>query len=71
MLLNLDKPNKTATLHSGVACPSVPKPYGTDRKQVGAMGRDGGWFEVRSDDEAVRMAQRHLPAAEFRRCTKC
>lgn len=43
MLLNIDKPNRTCTLHSD-SCPRIPRPHGTPLKPVESLGRDGGWF---------------------------
>jgi len=70
MLLNLDKPNRTATLHSE-GCPMVPTPLGTQWKLVGKMGRDGGWFTVSSDAEARTLAQKELTGVTFIRCQNC
>jgi hypothetical protein len=70
MLLNLDRPTRTATLHSE-GCAMVPKPFGTQWKLLGKMGRDGGWFTVSSDTEARTLAQTELTGAAFIRCQNC
>jgi hypothetical protein len=70
VLLNLDKPLKRATIHNEF-CSFVPKPNGTKLKPVGQMGRDGGWFEVRSEAEAAIIARSHLPGALVTRCPRC
>ena len=70
MLLNIDKPLKKATLHNDF-CSFVPKPYGTKLKPVGRLGRDGGWFEVSSEVEAIRVARDEWPSATFVRCPRC
>ncbi len=70
MLLNIDKPHRTAVLHA-VDCPRIPNPYGTSYKPVARLGRDGGWFEVGSEEEARLIAQQQLPFAEFIRCQIC
>jgi hypothetical protein len=71
MLLNLDKPKKTAVLHTGTSCPHVPNPHGTVLKTREAMGRDGGWFEVTSLEEATIRAHAELPGAGVVRCRRC
>ncbi|GAB3656311.1 hypothetical protein GCM10028813_29900 [Ramlibacter alkalitolerans] len=70
MLLNLDLPTKKARLHHE-GCHSIPKPYGTAWKPVGDLGRDGGWFEVDSVEEARELVRRYLPSADFQTCPKC
>ena len=62
MLLNIDKPHRTSTLHAD-DCPHIPKPVGTAFKPVGqsGMGRDGGWFVVASEAEARIIAERQFP----------
>lgn len=70
MLLNIDKPLRTARLHSD-DCKRIPDPVGTDYKLVGELGRDGGWFRVRSEDEARSVARSEYPRAEFIRCSYC
>ena len=70
VLLNLDKPLKKATLHNEF-CSLVPKPHGTRLKPVGSMGRDGGWFEVRSESEAAVVARSNLLGALVTRCPRC
>lgn len=71
VLLNLDKPLKRATLHNEF-CSFVPKPqHGTRLKPVGSMGRDGGWFEVKSEGEAAIVARSNLPGALVTRCAHC
>ena len=70
MLLDLDKPNRTATLH-GEGCTMVPTPLGTQWKLVEKMGRDGGWFTVASGAEARALSQRELTGATFIECQFC
>jgi hypothetical protein len=70
MLLNIDKPLKKATLHNEF-CSFVPKPLGTKLKPVGKLGSDGGWFHVASEPEAVFVAGREWPDANFTRCPRC
>lgn len=70
MLLNLDRPKRTAVLHRE-DCRTVPEPHGTQYKPVGLMGRDGGWFGVESDAGARLVARQHLPSAVVVRCTRC
>ena len=55
MLLNIDKPNRTATLHRE-ECNMIPDPIGTLWKLVEKMGRDSGWFSVESETEARAVA---------------
>jgi len=70
MLLNIDKPLKTAMLHA-THCSFVPKPYGTELKPVESIGRDGGWFAVESAEMARTVATREYAAATFRLCGYC
>ncbi|MND82151.1 hypothetical protein D3C80_739730 [compost metagenome] len=70
MLLNIDKPHCTATLHDET-CPYVPKPHGTKHKPCGELARDGGWFAVQSHDDAKDVAQREFPQGTFRPCPYC
>ncbi len=70
MLLNIDKPLKRATLHNEF-CSFVPKPHGTKLKPVGRLGEEGGWFHVASEPDAVILARREFPSAEYRRCPRC
>jgi hypothetical protein len=70
VLLNIDKPLKRATLHNEF-CSFVPKPHGTKLKPVGRLGEDGGWFHVTSEPEAVIVASREFPPAQYRRCPRC
>ena len=70
MLLNIDKPQRTAFLHS-LGCSQVPSPLGTEYKPVGHVGRDGGWFEVSSPVEAEAVVDRELPGTELQECSNC
>lgn len=70
VLLNIDKPLKRATLHKEF-CVFVPKPHGTKLKPVGRIGRDGGWFHVESEADAVILARQQLPEGKFARCPRC
>ncbi|PTQ89487.1 hypothetical protein C8N29_10618 [Agitococcus lubricus] len=70
MLLNIDKPLRTSTLHRE-DCPYIPKPYGTQLKPRDQMGRDGGWFLVLSEVEAKAVAEREFSRGTFVRCSKC
>ncbi len=70
MLLNIDKPLKSATLHAPT-CTHVPKPYGTVHKPVEKLGRDGGWFIVRSEQDGQIVAAREFTAAKFSLCSFC
>lgn len=72
MLLNVDKPWKSAVYHPlGTLCGWVPKPYGTDLKPVGRLGRDGGWFRVSTMAEAASTLQREAPHLGARLCSNC
>jgi len=70
MLLNIDKPLRTSTLHDET-CSYVPQPYGTKFKPLGTLGRDGGWFFVLSSAEAKKVAQREFPQGTFKPCQYC
>ncbi|MCS3360920.1 hypothetical protein NYL07_13945 [Xanthomonas translucens pv. translucens] len=70
MLLNIDKPLLSSTLHEE-SCSYVPKPHGTELKPVEALGRDGGWFFVRSVASAEALAHREFPQGAFKVCTYC
>jgi hypothetical protein len=70
VLLNIDKPLKRATLHNEF-CAFVAKPHGTKLKPVEHMGRDGGWFHVESEPQAVILARTLMPEARFSRCPHC
>lgn len=70
MLLNIDKPLRTSTLHDET-CSHVPQPYGTQYKPLGTLGRDGGWFAVSSNTEAKVVAQREFPQGAFKTCQYC
>jgi len=70
MLLNIDKPLKSATLHA-LTCGHVPKSYGTVHKSREKLGRDGGWFVVHSEQEGQAVATQEFPAATFSLCSFC
>jgi hypothetical protein len=70
LLLNIDKPHRTCTLHSP-ACSMVPKPHGSVHKPVGSLGRDGGWFDAVSEAAACAIAAREFAAGEFGLCGYC
>lgn len=70
MLLNIDKPHRTCTLHSD-DCSRIPKPHGTQFKPVGSLGRDGGWFSVSSMQQAKSVALREFPKGVFQACASC
>lgn len=70
MLLNIDKPLRTSTLHDET-CPHVPRPHGTEFKPRGKLGRDGGWFAVSSGAEAKAVAQREFPQGTYKPCQYC
>ena len=70
MLLNIDKPRRTSTLHQD-DCPTIPNPVGTNFKPVGQLGRDGGWFPVESESDARAVAKREFPRGDFVRCQHC
>ena len=70
MLLNIDKPHRTATLHTD-DCPHIPHPVGTSLKPVGELGRDGGWFKVPSETAARAVAMREFERGDFIRCQFC
>lgn len=70
MLLNIDKPRRTAVLH-GDDCNHIPRPHGTPHKPVGELGRDGGWFAVASEPEARKLALLQFPRGDFVRCQHC
>lgn len=52
MILNIDKPLKKATLRQEL-CAFVPKPVGTKHKPFGRLGHDGGWFSIKTDQDAA------------------
>jgi hypothetical protein len=60
MLLYIDRPLRTATLHDDT-CSHAPRPHGTEFKPLGKLGRDGGWFSVSSSAKARVVAQREFP----------
>ena len=70
MLLNIDKPHRTSTLHAD-DCAQIPNPVGTPFKPVGKLGRDGGWFNVGSEAAARTIAQQEFSRGEFIRCQSC
>ena len=70
MLLKIDKPQRTATLHDD-ACSQVPRPVGTAFKAVEELGRDGGWFSVATEMQAQEIAARQFERAQFAKCQRC
>ena len=70
MFLNIDKPHRSATLHSA-GCSFLPQPLGTEFKLVDKLGRDGGWFSVASEAQARAVWREEYPRAEFIRCQNC
>ena len=70
MLLNIDRPRRTATLHDE-GCPTVPNAPGTQLKPVEELGQDGGWFVVASDADARALTRREFAGAAFIRCQFC
>lgn len=70
MLLNIDKPLRTATLHQE-DCSRIPQPVGTVHKPVGQLGRDGGWFHVDDRAGAEMLAGEQFARAVFIRCQYC
>ena len=70
MLLNIDKPHRTSTLHTE-ECTRIPNPVGTQFKPRGRLGRDGGWFTVASEAEGRELAHRQFERGEFIRCQHC
>lgn len=70
MLLNIDKPLRTSTLHE-TACAYIPKPPGTPLKPLGSLGQDGGWFSTASEAAAKAIAEREFPDGEFKICNYC
>jgi hypothetical protein len=70
MLLNIDKPHRTCTLHNA-DCPLVPVPYGTPHKPINQLGRDGGWFTVASTEGAREVAKREFGRGAFVPCERC
>lgn len=70
MLLNIDKPHGTATLHTS-DCAHIPQPVGTQHKPIDAMGRDGGWFTVADQAQGQDVAATQWPRATFVRCQYC
>jgi hypothetical protein len=70
MLLNIDKPLRSSTLHEE-SCSYVPRPHGTEFKPVGALGRDGGWFFVTSSADAETVAIREFSKGAFKTCQYC
>jgi hypothetical protein len=70
LLLNIDLPLRRATLHTD-DCSYVPNPVGTALKPVGALGRDGGWFQVESSAAARSVLQRERPDLVLTECSHC
>lgn len=70
MLLNIDKPLRSATLHAD-DCTRIPNPVGTVHKPVGELGRDGGWFTVSDERLAQALARDQFERGEFIRCQFC
>ncbi|SKA14657.1 hypothetical protein [Novilysobacter spongiicola] len=70
MLLNIDRPLRSATLHAD-DCNRIPKPVGTQYKPVGELGRDGGWFTVADERQARAVAHAEFERGEFHRCQFC
>jgi hypothetical protein len=70
MLLNIDKPLRTSTLHE-TTCAYIPKPHGTHLKPLEHLGRDGGWFAASSEPAAKAIADREFPDGEFKICNYC
>lgn len=70
MLLNIDKPHRTGTLHSD-DCSFVPVPFGTQFNPRGSMGRDGGWFVVADRHAAEAVLGSEFPLGSFVRCQNC
>ncbi len=68
MLLNIDKPCRTAVLHTE-GCARIPDHLGTEFKLREKLGRDGGWFTAKSELEARRIMAQEFPKGEFRRCS--
>jgi len=70
MLLNIDKPLRTSTLHQDT-CAYIPRPHGTPFKPLEDMGRDGGWFAAASESQAKAVADLRFPVGEFKLCQYC
>ena len=70
MLLNIDKPHRTATLHNE-SCSFIPSPLGSPYKPIEQLGRDGGWFSLATEAEARSFASMEFPHGEFVRCQNC
>lgn len=70
LLLNLDPKTTRATLHTA-DCRTIPDPLGTAHKLIDRMGRDGGWFVVSSQQQAIDLAATHVPRATVLRCARC
>ncbi len=70
MLLNIDRPLGTATLHE-TTCAYIPRPPGTPLKPLEHMGRDGGWFAALSEPTGRAIANREFPEGEFKLCNYC
>ena len=70
MLLNIDKPLRTVTLHAD-DCTRSPDPVGTVHKPVGELGRDGGWFAVANQAEGLAVAKVQFELGGFIRCQLC
>jgi hypothetical protein len=70
MVMNLDKILSRAVLHDE-HCVYVPKTAGSSVKPVGQMGRDGGWFRVKSEAEATELATSLLPGVTVKHCPRC
>jgi hypothetical protein len=70
MLLNIDKPLRTSTLHEAT-CAYIPKPHGTPLKPLENLGRDGGWFSASSESAARAIVDRECPGSEFKLCNYC
>jgi hypothetical protein len=70
MLLNIDKPHCTATVHRE-DCAHIPTPDGTEHKPAGEMGRDGGWFTVTDERQGQAVAVDQFERGVFQRCPYC
>ena len=70
MLLNIDKPLRTSTLHE-TGCAYIPKPHGTPSKPLEHLGREGGWFAASSESAGKAIANRELPDGAFKLCNYC
>lgn len=68
--LNIDKPNKTATLHT-VTCRYAIGKHETRYKGISFLKRDGAWFGFDTPAKAEQYANKQHSGYTFKRCARC